>query len=210
MKRAESSAGGRCANRSRRWWICAACLLAGCKGRAPEEEGLLADYGPLPEFALTAQDGTVLTREGLAGKVWILAFIYTHCTLVCPRITAQMRKLQERIAPIASARLLSVTVDPDRDTPQVLAAYAALHHADAKRWLFLSGEKAMIRRMQVATQRHLDPDDFAVHSKQLYLVDGSGFVRGVYSVLQPGSAEELMRDLQHLLRNPAKPEPLTE
>lgn len=195
---------------SRRMVLACVCGLPGCRRPALEQEEMLPDYGPLPEFSLTTHTGRPFTRASLQGKVWILDFIYTHCTLVCPRMTAEMRKLQQQTKEIAQARLLSVSIDPDRDTVPVLAAYAARHGADASRWLFLTGDKPSVRRMQVATQRHLDPEDIAAHSKQIYLVDGSGFVRGVYSVVQPGALADVVKDLQQLIRNPRKPEPEPE
>jgi len=196
---------------TRRSLFVSACALAGCtKPPAVTQEEMLPDFGPLPDFSLTAHTGETFTRASLHAKVWILDFIFTHCTLVCPRMTAEMRKLQERTKQIPQVRLLSISIDPDRDTPPVLAAYAARHGADSVRWLFLTGDKSSIRSIQFATQRHLDPDEFTAHSKQLYLVDGSGFVRGVYSVVQPAALNDLIADIPKLIRNPRKPEPEPE
>lgn len=192
---------------ARRSLLFSACTLAACSRPAVKEEEMLPDFGPLPEFSFTAHTGAPFTRAFLQGKVWIFDFIFTNCTLVCPRMTAEMRKLQQRTKAIPQVRLLSLSIDPDRDTPAVLAAYAAKNGADPARWLFLSGDKPTIRRMQESTQRHLDPDEITAHSKQLYLIDGSGFVRGVYSVVQPTALDDLMQDLHKLIRNPRKPEP---
>lgn len=196
---------------TRRSLLASACALAGCATPpAAQQEEMLPDFGPLPDFSLTTHTGATFTRASLHGKVWILDFIFTNCTLVCPRMTAEMRKLQERTKHLPQVQLLSISIDPDRDTPPVLAAYAAKHSADPARWLFLTGEKPTIRAIQVATQRHLDPDEFTAHSKQLYLVDGSGFVRGVYSVVQPAALQDLLNDIPKLIRNPSKPEPEPE
>lgn len=193
---------------TRRSLLASACALAACSRRPTvDTEELLPDFGPLPDFRLTTHTGEPFGQDSLQGKVWILDFIFTNCTLVCPRMTAEMRKLQERTKNMPQVRLLSLSIDPDRDTQQVLADYAAKNGADPQRWIFLTGDKPTIRRIQEATQRHLDPEEITAHSKQLYLVDGSGFVRGVYSVVQPTAIADLMEDIPKLIRNPRKPEP---
>ena len=195
---------------TRRRFLAAVSALAGCSRPPLEKEEQLPDFGPLPGFHLTAHTGAAFARDALQGSVWILDFIFTNCTLVCPRMTVEMRKLQQRTSGMPQVRLLSISIDPDRDTVPVLAAYAAKHGADPTRWLFVTGDKPSIRRIQEATQRHLDPEEFTAHSKQLYLVDGSGFVRGVYSVVQFSALQDLMADLPKLIRNPRKPEPEPE
>ena len=193
---------------TRRSLLASACALAACSRRPTvDTEELLPDFGPLPDFRFTTHTGEPFGQDSLQGKVWILDFIFTNCTLVCPRMTAEMRKLQERTKNMPQVRLLSLSIDPDRDTQQVLADYAAKNGADPQRWIFLTGDKPTIRRIQEATQRHLDPEEITAHSKQLYLVDGSGFVRGVYSVVQPTAIADLMEDIPKLIRNPRKPEP---
>ncbi|MBS1824682.1 MAG: SCO family protein [Acidobacteria bacterium] len=193
---------------TRRLLLASAGALAACSRRpVVDTEEMLPDFGPLPDFDFTTHTGMPFRHASLQGKVWILDFIFTNCTLVCPRMTAEMRKLQERTKDMPQVRLISLSIDPDRDTQAVLAAYAAKNGADPQRWIFVSGDKPTIRRIQEATQRHLDPDEITAHSKQLYLVDGSGFVRGVYSVVQPTAIADLMQDIPKLIRNPRKPEP---
>jgi protein SCO1/2 len=181
--------------------IAVAVLCSACARWRP-----LPDFGQLPEFELKDQTGKPFARADLKSKVWLVDFIFTRCQSVCPRMTAEMRKLQNRIEAIPEARLLSVSIDPDHDTAAVLLRYAASYQVDHSRWLFLTGEKATIRRMQEKTERHLDPEEITVHSKHFYLVDGNGYVRGVYSLAQPGAADEMIRDLQTLVKNPGKPE----
>ncbi len=193
---------------TRRSLLAFAGALAGCSRRpSVDTEEMLPDFGPLPDFSFTTHTGEPFRHGSLQGKVWILDFIFTNCTLVCPRMTAEMRQLQERTKDMPQVRLLSVSIDPDRDTQQVLAAYATKNGADPQRWLFVTGDKPTIRRIQEATQRHLDPEEITAHSKQLYLVDGSGFVRGVYSVVQPTAIADLIEDIPKLIWNPRKPEP---
>lgn len=186
------------------------CLLAlfliGC-GKPQEPVAMLPDFGQFPEFELQDQSNRPFTRNQLAGKVWIMDFIFTRCQAVCPRMTAQMRKIQDLVASNPEVRLLSVSIDPEFDSTKVLLQYAASYQADTARWFFLTGEKQTIRRMQEKTQRHLDPDEITAHSKQFYLVDSNGFVRGVYSITQPRALEDMLQDLQRLQKSQAKPEP---
>ncbi|HEY7676747.1 MAG TPA: SCO family protein, partial [Candidatus Methylomirabilis sp.] len=104
-------------------------------------------YGRVPDFSLVERSGRRVEASNLQGKVWIADFIYTHCTDTCPLQSAQMARLQKEYAGIPDLRLVSITVDPARDTPQVLAWYAARFGADPARWLFLTGGKAAIFRL---------------------------------------------------------------
>ncbi len=101
-------------------------------------------FGTLPDFSLTERNGRRVTLADLRGKVWIANFIYTHCTDTCPLQSARIAKLQDEFASERDLRFVSITVDPMRDTPKVLAEYAARFGADPNRWLFLTGEKQAI------------------------------------------------------------------
>ena len=101
-------------------------------------------YGLVPAFSLIERSGRRVVASDLRGKVWIATFIYTHCTDTCPLQSARMARLQADLRSAPDIRLVSITVDPARDTPQVLTRYAARFGADPARWLFLTGEKAAI------------------------------------------------------------------
>ncbi len=109
-------------------------------GQGNPLEGL-QDFGALPEFSLTERNGRQVTLADLRGKVWIANFIYTHCTDTCPLQSARMARLQADLAAEVDLRLVSITVDPEADTPEVLAEYATRFGADPDRWLFLTGGK---------------------------------------------------------------------
>jgi len=104
----------------------------------------LEDYGEVPGFSLVGQSGQVVTRKALEGKVWIANFIFTSCQLTCPLQSATMARLQADLQNEPDIRLVSITVDPDHDTPEVLARYAGGFHADPRRWFFLTGEERAI------------------------------------------------------------------
>jgi len=101
-------------------------------------------FGSLPDFSLTDRTERMVTRAELLGTVWVANFIYTHCTDTCPLQSARMAALQRDFPEEQSLRFLSITVDPKRDTPAVLAKYAARYDADRDRWWFLTGEQQTI------------------------------------------------------------------
>ncbi len=101
-------------------------------------------YGEVPTFSLVDRTGQEVTRKTLEGKVWIANFIFTSCRLTCPQQSATMAQFQADLDGEPDIRLVSVTIDPDRDTPEVLTRYAERFHADARRWLFLTGEEQAI------------------------------------------------------------------
>jgi protein SCO1/2 len=107
----------------------------------------LRPFGTVPEFALRERSDRLLTRDDLRGKVWIVDFIFTRCVEECPLVSARMARLQEALAAETDLRLVSITVDPEHDTPEVLSRYAENFGAHPERWLFLTGDKATIYRL---------------------------------------------------------------
>jgi cytochrome oxidase Cu insertion factor (SCO1/SenC/PrrC family) len=104
-------------------------------------------YGVIPDFALIDQSGHSVGRSDLEGKIWIASFLFTNCPDECPLLTAEMARLQSDLAHITDLRLVSISVDPDRDTPAVLSQYAERFNANPGRWLFLTGDKRAIYRL---------------------------------------------------------------
>jgi cytochrome oxidase Cu insertion factor (SCO1/SenC/PrrC family) len=104
-------------------------------------------YGSIPNFALIDQRGRPVRRGDLEGKVWIANFIFTNCPDECPLMTVEMAQMQSELAHMADFRLVSISVDPDRDTPAVLSEYAERFNADPGRWWFLTGDKRAIYRL---------------------------------------------------------------
>ena len=101
-------------------------------------------YDQVPDFSLVAQTGEEFNRKMLEGKVWIANFIFTNCQLTCPLQSATMAGLQADLQGEPDIRLVSITVDPDHDTPEVLTRYAGRFHADVRRWFFLTGKERAI------------------------------------------------------------------
>lgn len=143
----------------------------------------------LPEFALTERSGTPVSKADLRGTVWVASFVFVRCTGPCPSVTATMARLQADLdlANQPDLRLVTFTVDPDRDTPDELKKYAERYRADPHRWLFLTGPEAEIHRLakdgfKIGVDRSANPkpvegQEFD-HSTRLAVVDRQGRVRG--------------------------------
>ncbi len=168
----------------------------------------LPRLGRLPDFRLTAvttlSQGP-LSLADLSGRPWVAGFIYTSCAGPCPLLSARMAGLQGSLPP--QVRLVSFTVDPQRDRPKVLRAYAARFKADPRRWVFLTGPKPELRKLMSEGFRLAAGEDpkapvglRLVHSTKLVLVDSEGILRGYYDGQEPSSLRRLERDALALLR----------
>ncbi|MBY0505774.1 MAG: SCO family protein [Bryobacteraceae bacterium] len=144
-------------------------LLTSCH-RTPE----LPVLYDVPAFTLTAENGQAFSSESLKGQVWIADFIFTHCPGPCLRMSTQMKKLQSQ------ARLVSFTVDPARDTPEVLAAYGRRYQADPARWTFLTGPKEQLNVLSRNVFKVGDIEADLTHSTRMILVDREMRIRGFY------------------------------
>ena len=166
--------------------------------------------GELPAFSLLAEDGKPFGREDLLGRVWIADFVYTSCSDACPRLQAKMKKLQDRLLPLeqgGNIGLLSISVDPERDTPQKLKEYGETFGARAGLWRSLTGDQKEVERTVVrgfhtamAKMPREDADPHAeafdiMHGERLVLVDRMGRIRGYYDADDP---DRLLRDARAL------------
>lgn len=180
------------------------------------ERSELPVYWDAPAFALVDQNGDTLRTTDLAGTVWVASFIFTHCTDICPLISYQMSLLRDSLKTGGllgkRVRLVSVTVDPARDTPEVLRAYAEKFDGSPPgEWAFLTGDppqevQRMIEQGFHLTARALPagPADTVagyqvMHSPRLVLVDREGRVRGTYEATEPEAMDRLVADLRLLL-----------
>jgi protein SCO1/2 len=166
----------------------------------------------VPAFAFVDQAGAPFGSQSLSGKLWVANFIFTRCPNICPKFTAKMGALQDRSArELPELRLVSFTVDPEHDTPEVLTAYGEKHHADFTRWTFTRGERAELEKViRQGMLQPMDPGDgvdlnSVVHGSYFALVDEQLRVRGVYRFSEPGSVDEMMRDARILRDAPPRP-----
>src|SRR4051794_21701177 len=137
------------------WVAFAAVALAVPMGALLFRQSVAPDLpmlGELPAFSLVAEDGKPFRKADLLGRVWIADFVFTSCSDACPRLQAKMKKLQDRLVPLeqgGNIGLLSISVDPERDTPEKLKQYGAIFGARAGLWRSLTGEQQEIERTVV-------------------------------------------------------------
>jgi protein SCO1 len=168
----------------------------------------LSSHGTLPSFAFTNQDGQTFGTAQLAGKIWIASFIFTTCPGPCPIITTRMSELQRPLEK-TDVHLVSFTVDPEKDTPEVLRAYAEKLHAQPVRWDFLTGSKpeiyALMRdgfKLAVSEgSENGEESGMPVHTTRVALIDRQGTIRGYYDALAPDAVTKLLADANHLFRD---------
>jgi cytochrome oxidase Cu insertion factor (SCO1/SenC/PrrC family) len=162
---------------------------------------------PVPDFSLTERSGRKITMADLRGKVWIADFIYTQCNDTCSLQTAKLAKLQEQWHGDPNLRLVSFSVDPAHDTPTALARYAKRFNADARRWLFLTGNKDQIARLiedgfhqpLAAAQGGQNHKSTILHSPRFILIDRDAQIRASYDSGDRPSVERLKNDVADLL-----------
>lgn len=172
--------------------------------------GKLAVVGAVPEFSLVERSGATVTLDDLNGQIWIADFIFTRCGGTCPIMTRSMARLRDSLNGIPElwppARLVSFTVDPDYDTPEVLDRFAKGHGIEGNQWLFLTGPYEEIQQLALAGFKLPveatggSPEEPIIHSQRLVLVDGDARIRGYYDGTDSEAQLELMRDVARLLR----------
>lgn len=155
-------------------------------------------YWTLPAFQLTSQTGEIFDSRSLEGNIWVADFIFTTCTGPCPRMSAQMRGVENATASYPDVKLVSFTVDPRHDTPAVLAQYARRYHATPGRWFFLTGEQPALNAICRAGFKLGDVDGSLIHSTRFVLLDRQSRVRGFYSTTDDAALPHLLRDIRHL------------
>jgi protein SCO1/2 len=157
-------------------------------------------YYDVPAFDLVAQDGQPFHSAVLTGKIWVADFIYTTCPGPCPRMTSQMHEVQDAIVTMPDVKLVSFTVDPARDTPPILAAYAKLHGAYSERWYFLTGPETTLQRLDRDVFKLGNLDTSMQHSTRFVLVDRRSRIRGYYDTSESQAMARLIEDISALSR----------
>lgn len=156
-----------------------------------------------PDFALTERSGTTVSKSDLAGRVWIASFVYSTCPGPCPEISANVAGMKDKLLALSpDVRLVSFTIDPEKDTPEVLRKYADAFGAN-ERWLFLTGDAGGIEKVvqagfRVAVSR--PEGEPIIHGTQLALVDRRGRIRRYYDGADASKLEGVVADVRRLLR----------
>lgn len=169
-------------------------FFCACAHRAAK----LNDYGVVPHFTLTDSQGHPFDSNELKGKVWVVDFIYTNCPGPCPRMTSEMHKLSEKLKGNRDIRFVSISVDPSRDTPPVLNAYAHRFGGPTPQWTFLTGPQPTVDLLSVNTFHIGTVRNRLVHSTRFMLIDKSGHIRAYESVFDPDGFQKLQADAEAL------------
>jgi protein SCO1/2 len=177
-------------------------------GTADNPANAPPDLGLVPEFSLTSSTGPAVGRDDLLGEPWVVDFIFTSCAGICPMMSSRMATIQNSLPDRWAGKLVSITVDPETDTPEVLQEYAQRYGARSDLWLFLTGEREEIYRLSI-DGFHLgvvesSEDELSagsepfVHSTRMILVDAAGRVRGYYDGTDAAETARLLQDLVEL------------
>lgn len=177
-------------------------------GDGPTAQGRLPLMGDFPDFSLTDHTGKPFGNADLSGRVWVLQFFFACCDKSCPTMVRQMADLQRRImAP--DVRFVSVSVDPDRDTPAGVASHAARFAevaglADRSRWSLLTGDRPRIVKLledcklPLSPTALIDKGDLG-HVDKFFLVDAKARLRGMYNYDEPTRMQALEADIATLV-----------
>ena len=180
--------------------------------RVREQQKPLPVLGQVGAFTLTNQTSQPVTLTNFLGRVWIADVIFTRCQSSCEILTRRLASLQAKLPPAARLQLVSLTADPEFDTPAVLKKYAEAHQAQPERWQFLAGPKREIYRLAIEdlkftvldkTQEKREPlEEMFLHSTLFVLVDQRGRIRGWFPGTEPSASDQLLAAVQRLLREP--------
>jgi protein SCO1/2 len=158
---------------------------------------------PVPDAQLVDETGKAVHLESMKGSVTVYDFIFTSCTGVCPIMTNNMRALTPKIERDAPVRFVSISVDPARDTPAVLAEYAKRNRNDP-RWTFLTGDRDAIVRLSVEGFKLTAGDPVPggeplLHSSKFAVADKKGVIRGYYDAADGKVPDQVARAVEVLL-----------
>lgn len=180
-------------------------LAGGMGSNAGHENPVM---GTVPDFSLTERSGKTVAKSDLLGRFWVASFVFTRCATSCPVAVSELAKLQADLP--EDVRLVSFSVDPEYDSPSVLADYAEKVGADVDRWLFLTGEKSAIysyirEGFHLAVQQNPEPRPGleVTHSPRFALVDPKGRIRGYYDSSNPDDLGRLRKDVRRLYKEVA-------
>jgi protein SCO1 len=190
--------------------------------RKPRPPEALPQLGIVPPFSMTDEQGRPAGLDALRGHVWVADFVFTHCPTVCPKLTAKMHELQAKLEQdaktkkrLSEVRLVSISVDPENDTPPVLLAYAQKSDAHSAMWSFLTGkiedlEPVVVKGFKIFYEKKpLTAEAKAAatsatglmdigHGNHFVLVDHGGHIRGYYDALDPVRFADLIAHTERL------------
>lgn len=176
----------------------------------------------IADFELTERSGRVVHKSDLEGHPWVVSFIFTNCAGPCAKVSAAMQRLQKEFFADTDLRLVTITVDPERDQPEQLSKYAAGYMADPDRWLFLTDPSKLkdkiyplingsfLMPVQEAEGELRAPGFEFIHTNNVLLVDEHGVVQGKWLSTDEAEFSQLRRELKKRLKKMTKDETSTD
>ena len=164
------------------------------------KENELPEIGMVPEFEFVNSEQETITLNNLKGKVWVADLIFTTCTMACPMMTGNMNIIHKKYKKNDDVRLVSISVYPEYDTPEVLTKYASQYDANTSRWYFLTGEESTVKRVIKDGFKIGDYEDIIFHSEKFALVDKKGMIRAYYNGMKTEDMKKLKKDINSLLK----------
>ncbi|OIK15407.1 cytochrome c oxidase assembly protein [Bacillus sp. MUM 116] len=188
-----------------RFWLTFLLLCTLILSACGKKEIKNAVNWPIQDFSATTQAGKPFKVKDLKGKVWISDFIFTSCVDICPPMTANMKKLQQKVkdAGLKNVELVSFSVDPTVDTPKKLTAFANQYQIDFKNWTFLTGySQSFIENFALKNYKALvkkpEEGNQVIHGTSIYLVDQDGNIKKSYNGFKEVPYDEIIKDIQAL------------
>ena len=167
-----------------------------CAARCQHREEPLPIIQEAPKFSLEQENGALIRSVDLLNKVWVLSFFFTSCHGPCPITNANLQHLAATLP--KQIEIVSLSTDPEHDTPERLRDYAARFSADPTRWHFISPPPAELQRITSGLQL-ASPEPPDMHSTRVYLIDQQGAVRAVYDGTDSTEMENLAKAVPVLL-----------
>lgn len=164
------------------------------------EQEPLPVIGSIPEFEFIDSEGQSVNLNTLKGKVWVADFIFTTCTMACPIMTDNMNTIHKKYKKNDDLRLVSISVYPEYDTPEVLKEYASLYNANTDKWHFLTGKETTVKNVIKNGFKIGDYEDIIFHSEKFALVDKNGMIRSYYNGMKTEDMDKLKKDINRLLK----------
>jgi len=164
------------------------------------EKDSLPVIGGIPNFEFVDSEGRDVGLSTLKGKVWVADFIFTTCTMACPIMTGNMNIIHKKYKKNDDLRLVSISVYPEYDTPEVLKKYASQYEANTDTWHFLTGNESTVKEVIKDGFKIGDYEDIIFHSEKFALVDRNGMIRAYYNGMKSEDMKKLKKDINNLLK----------
>ena len=180
--------------------IIAALLFATFLLKDSSKENSLPLLGTIPKFKFIDSEENLISHDDLTGKVWVADFIFTTCTMACPVMTGNMNLIHKAFKNDDQVRIVSISVYPEYDTPEVLKEYASRYDANTDRWHFLTGPEEDVKDVIKNGFKMGDYEDIIFHSEKFALIDQVGNIRGYYNGMKTEDVNNLKKDIIYLLK----------